>query len=244
MRTLIWFAYFWGYLLIKWPILHKALKRQKNGDWAYGDQIAEKYVMDWTTHLLKLAGATVETRGLENIPKDRACVFAANHRSYYDICVLLNQLDKPHGLVAKKEVSKIPQVRGWMKLLHCVFLDRENPRQAVTALNEAAENLEKGYSMAIFPEGTRNKGEEASLLEFKSGAFRMAGKAKAPVIPVAISGTRDLMENHHMMMTPGHVVIQILPPIETENLSRAELKDLPDQVREQILAALETVKNA
>ena len=105
-------------------------------------------------------------------------------------------------------------------------------------LNEAAENLKNGYSVTIFPEGTRNKGEEGTLLEFKSGAFRMASKAKAPVIPVAITGTRDLMENHHMLMTPGHVVVRILPPIETEGMTREQLKQLPAMVQQAILENL------
>ena len=233
-RTLIWYIYFWGYMLFKWPLLHKGLKLLEQGDWEASDALADQYVPDWAGKVMKMAGVTLETHGLENIPKDRACVFAANHRSYYDIPVVLTQLDKPHALVAKQEIQHIPLVRGWMKLLHCVFLDRDDPRKAMRALNEATENLKKGYSVSIFPEGTRNKGEEGTLLEFKSGAFRMASKAKAPVVPVAITGTRDLMENHHMLMTPGHVVVRILPPIETANMSREELKNLPELVREEI----------
>ena len=238
LRTLIWYIYFWGYLLIKWPTLHKGLKLLEAGDVQASDRLAEKWVPDWAGKVMRMAGVTLETHGLENIPKDRACVFAANHRSYYDIPVMLTQLDKPHALVAKKEVGKIPLVRGWMKLLHCVFLDRDDPRQAMRTLNEAAENLKNGYSVTIFPEGTRNKGEEGTLLEFKSGAFRMASKAKAPVIPVAITGTRDLMENHHMLMTPGHVVVRILPPIETEGMTREQLKQLPAMVQQAILENL------
>lgn len=239
MRTLIWYIYFWGYLLLKWPLLHKGLKDLKAGNWEASDAMADKYVPDWANKVMRMAGVTIETHGLENIPKDRACVFAANHRSYYDIPVMLTQLDKPHAMVAKKEINKIPLVRGWMQMLHCVFLDREDPRQAMKALHEATENLKKGYSVCIFPEGTRNKGEEGTVQEFKSGAFRMASKAKAPVVPVAITGTRDICENHHMMMTPGHVVVRILPPIETENMTREELKALPEQVREVIYQNLE-----
>lgn len=147
---------------------------------------------------------------------------------------MLTQLDAPHGLVAKKEIAGLPLVRGWMRLLHCVFLDREDPRKAMAALNEAIENLKKGYSIAIFPEGTRNKGEEGTLQEFKGGAFRIATKAKAPVVPVAITGSRDIMENNHMWMHPAHVTIRILPPIETEGLTREEIKALPERTAEAI----------
>ena len=145
MRTLIWYCYFWGYMLIHWPTLHRGLKQLEAGDWQSGDALAKQHVPHWANRLLKLAGVTVEVYGKENIPADRPCVFAVNHRSYYDICLMLTQMDAPHGLVAKKEVGAIPLVRGWMRLLHCVFLDREDPRKAMTALNEAIDNVKKGY---------------------------------------------------------------------------------------------------
>ena len=234
MRTLVWFIYFWGYMLLHLGDLRRGLRALKAGDWATSDALAAEHVPHWANHLLRLAGVTVTVEGLENIPKGRPCVFAGNHRSYYDIPLVLTQLDAPHGLVSKKEVDKLPLVRGWMRLLHCVFLDREDPRKAMAALNEAIENLKKGYSIAIFPEGTRNKGEEGTLQEFKGGAFRIATKAKAPVVPVAITGSRDIMENNHMWMHPAHVTIRILPPIETEGLTREEIKALPERTAEAI----------
>ncbi len=239
MRTLIWFIYFWGYLLFHWPTLSRGLKALQAGDWETGDELAARHVMRWTSRLLKLAGVTTEVTGLENIPKGRPCVFAANHRSFYDIALMLNQLDAPHGLVAKKEVGNLPLVRGWMRLLHCVFLDREDTRKAMDALKEATEIVKKGYSISIFPEGTRNKGEEGTLLEFKGGAFRIATRAGAPIVPVAITGSREAMENHHMFMHPCHVIIRVLPPIETAGLDRAALKALPEQTRQLILENLE-----
>lgn len=234
MRTIVWFIYFWGFLLVKWPKMSKGLRALEAGDWETADRLAARYVPQWANRLLKLAGVTVTVEGKENIPAGRACVFAANHRSYYDIPLMLTQLDAPHGLVAKKEIAGLPLVRGWMRLLHCVFLDREDPRKAMAALNEAIENLKKGYSIAIFPEGTRNKGEEGTLQEFKGGAFRIATKAKAPVVPVAITGSRDIMENNHMWMHPAHVTIRILPPTETEGLTREEIKALPERTAEAI----------
>ena len=234
MRTLIWFIYFWGYMLFHLPALRRGLKALDAGDWATADALAAKHVPHWAGRLLKLAGVTVTVEGLENIPKGRPCVFAGNHRSYYDIPLVLTQLDAPHGLVAKKEVAKLPLVRSWMRLLHCVFLDREDPRKAMTALNEAIDLVKKGYSLTIFPEGTRNKGTEGSLLEFKSGAFRVATKAKAPIVPLAITGSRDIMENHHMFMHPAHVTIRVLEPIETEGLTKEVIRALPQRTADVI----------
>ena len=244
MRTLVWFIYFWGYMLLHLSDLRRGTRALEAGDWATADALAAEHVPHWANRLLKLAGVTVTVEGLENIPKGRPCVFAGNHRSYYDIPLVLTQLDAPHALVSKKEVGKIPLVRGWMRLLHCVFLDREDPRKAMEALNEAIANVKKGYSVTIFPEGTRNKGEEGSLLEFKGGAFRIATKTKAPLVPIAILHSRDIMENNGGWMKPAHVTIHILPPIETGDLSREELKALPQCTAALIGAALKEEKEA
>ncbi len=223
MRTLVWFIYFWGYMLLHLSDLRRGTRALEAGDWATADALAAEHVPHWANRLLKLAGVTVTVEGLENIPKGRSCV---------------TQLDAPHGLVSKKEVAKLPLVRGWMRLLHCVFLDREDPRKAMAALNEAIDLVKKGYSLTIFPEGTRNKGAEGSLLEFKSGAFRVATKAKAPIVPLAITGSRDIMENHHMFMHPAHVTIRVLEPIETEGLTKEEIRALPQRTADIIAAHL------
>ena len=146
--------------------------------------------------------------GLENIPKDRPCVFVANHRSYYDIPLLLAGLEKPHGILAKEELEKIPLLNRWMKLLGCVFVQRDDVRASVRALNDATAIVEGGRSFVIFPEGTRYKGEEGGAGEFKAGAFRIAVKTGAPVVPVAVTGARALFEANGNRCRPGGVRIK------------------------------------
>lgn len=239
MRTIIWFIYFWLYLIVVWPWQKKGERALKSGDWKTADELAVRFVPNWANRLMRLAGVTITVEGKENIPAGRPSVFVANHRSYYDIPVILTQLDAPHALLSKTEINHIPFVRGWMRMLHCVFVDRDDVRASMNALKEATENVKKGYSITIFPEGTRYKGEEGGIGEFKGGAFRIATKAGAPLVPVAITGTRAIMEdNGGYWMRPGHVTIKILPAIETSDLTREQLKELPGQVQEQIHAAL------
>ena len=188
----------------------------------------------WMSTLMRIAGCTVTVNGLENIPKDRAVVFTPNHQSDYDIPITLVHLDRPHALVAKVETLKIPLVRTWMKLFDCVFIDRKNPRQAVTAMKEAGALLARGESVIVFPEGTRSKGD--AMGEFKHGAFKMAFAAGAPVVPVVIDGSYKIMEANHNLMCPGHVTMTVLPPIETAGLDRAAQKALPDEVARRIAA--------
>ena len=159
-------------------------------------------------------------------------------RSYYDIPLLLASLDKPHGILAKEELEKIPLLNRWMKLLGCVFVQRDDLRASVRALNDATAIVESGRSFVIFPEGTRYKGEEGGVGEFKNGAFRIAVKTSAPVVPVAVTGARALFENNGNRCHPGRVHICILPPIRTAGMSKAEQKQLPEAVRQTILAKL------
>lgn len=242
MRTIIWFCWFWIQLIALIPTLNKGKRALANKDDATVDALVQKMVPAWAGGLMRLAGVTVDVQGKENIPKDAAVVFVANHRSYYDIPLMLTSLDKPHPLVAKKEIERLPIVRGWMQLLRCVFLDRDNPRKAMQAMNDAMENLRKGYSITIFPEGTRSKGAETDLLEFKAGAFRMAIKTKSPVVPVAIHKSRDIMENNGGWMKPTHVTVHILPPIATAELSKEEIRVLPERVQAIIRQELEQMQ--
>ncbi len=230
-RTIIWFAYFFGYLIIIYPKQQKGLKALEQGDLKTSDTLAAHHVDRWINTLLKIAGAKVIVEGKENIPKDVACVFVANHRSQYDIPIILTQIqDKPIALLSKIEVNKLPFVRKWMLMLHCVFVDRKDPRKSMQALNEAIDVVKSGYSMAIFPEGTRFKGKEGEIGEFKAGAFRIAAKTKAPIVPIAISNSRDIMENNYNLMTPGTIHVKILPAIETKNLTKDEIKELPEKI--------------
>lgn len=238
MRTIVWFLYFWAYLVWASGRMRRGLRALASGDDATADALAATWVPRWAGSLLRLAGVTVTVTGRENIPAGRPCVFVGNHRSYYDIPLMLTQLDAPHGLVSKIEVDRIPLVRGWMRMLHCVFVDRADTHSSLEALRQASDNVKRGYSMILFPEGTRNKGAEGTVGEFKGGAFRIATKNGAPVVPVAIRGSRDIMENNGGWMRPAHVTIAILPPIETAGLGREAVRALPEQARGQILAAL------
>lgn len=238
LRTIAMFSYLFGYMIIHYPVLRRAEKAAAAGDTALVEQLVRTHIPHWSRTILKITGVSLSVEGLENIPADGPCVFVANHRSYYDIPLLLAGLDQPYGLLAKEELAKIPLLSRWMKLLGCVFVLRSEMRAAIEALNEATAVVESGKSFIIFPEGTRYTGEEGGIGEFKGGAFRIAVKTGAPVVPVAITGARGLFETRGNRCTPGAVRIQVLPPIQTKGMSRAEQKQLPDAVRQTIQAQL------
>ena len=175
MRTIIWFIYFWVILICYCPFQWYAAYLERKGKIKQKEALVSKCVTAWAWSLLKLAGVRLTVSGKENIPNE-TCIYVSNHQGNFDIPILLTCLDKPHALLAKKEIRKIPMVRTWMKLFGCIFIDRNNMRNAMTAINEAIEAVKQGKSMIIFPEGTRSKGGEMG--QFKGGAFRVCEKSR------------------------------------------------------------------
>ena len=238
LRTIALFVYLFGYMIVHYGTLRRGERALAAGDMDTVEQIVRKHIPHWSQGILNVTGAKMTVEGRENIPTEGPCVFVGNHRSYFDIPILLLALDAPHGILAKEELEKIPLLNRWMKLLGCVFVKRDDIRASVRALNDATAIVESGRSFVIFPEGTRYKGEEGGAGEFKAGAFRIAIKTGVPVVPVAITGARGLFEGHGLRATPGSVRVRILPPIQTAGMSKAEQKQLPDAVRQAILAQL------
>lgn len=231
MRTLIWFLYFWAALVALIPQMCHAQRLKRDGDTAGCDRMVQKWVYWWADSLLKLAGVRVTVSGTENVPNGPV-VFVCNHQGNFDIPIVITSLPRVCGILAKKELTKLPLVRTWMTLMGCIFIDRKNPRQSVMALNEAIRWVEAGNQMVVFPEGTRSKGSE--MREFKAGAFKIALKTGAPVVPVCIEGSYRIMEQNKNWIKPADVSFKILEPIITAGMDKETAKGLPERVSELI----------
>ena len=107
--------------------------------------------------ILWITGAKVTVIGEENVPKDQAVLYVANHRSYFDILLTYSRCPIRTGYVAKKEMERYPLLSNWMRNLYCLFLDREDIKQGLKTILQAADYVKSGISVCIFPEGTRNK---------------------------------------------------------------------------------------
>ncbi|WP_172655001.1 lysophospholipid acyltransferase family protein [Clostridium sp. C8] len=191
---------------------------------------------DWARYTIHNAlGMNVTIRGKENIP-NVPCCYIGNHTSILDIPILIDSVGKCMGFVAKKEMVKAPVLGYWMSKYNCVPLDRENAREAIKVIKKGSENIKKGYSMAIFPEGTRSKNGE--LMEFKKGSLKLATMAKAPIVPVTIDGAYRAFEIDRKFKAID-ITITFSEPIYTENLSREEEKSLMEKVRSEIAKNLE-----
>src|ERR1044071_3450190 len=186
---------------------------------------------------LRLSGARVRVRGLEHLDPNRPYVFIANHRSFLDTATLFCHLDRRIGVLAKKELLKVPILGYGMGFVNVLAIDRSNRERAFKTTKAATDRIRAGRSFGVCAEGTRALPGE--LLPFKKGGFYMAAEAGVPVVPVAIKHTDVLMGKGTGAARPGVIEMVMLPPIETEGLDTdEEVKALAERTRSLVAGEL------
>ena len=121
---------------------------------------------------------------------------------------------------------RYPLLRDWMKRLYCLFLDRDNPKEGLKTILQAIDYIKSGISICIFPEGTRNDGEELSILPFHSGSFKIAEKSGCPIVPISMNNTASIFENQFPRIKKTHVIIEYGKPIYPCELDKETKKRL------------------
>lgn len=186
----------------------------------------------------RAAGARVHVSGHENLDRNQAYLFAANHQSNLDPPLLFAYLGHDTGAIAKKELMKFPIIKQGFPLVHVVPIDRRNREKAIESTRLGAEELRRGHSLMAFPEGTRTV--DGRVKEFKKGVFYMALEAGVPVVPVVVNDTRLVWRKGSKVITPGDVWIDILPPISTAGITSENIEVLIEHVRSQIVPRVRT----
>ena len=184
----------------------------------------------------RVCGTEIELIGFENIPKDRPVLYVSNHRSYFDIFMTYAITETQVGYVAKKEIAKIPLTRPWMENMHCIFLDRDDIRSGMKMIQEGSDTLKNGTSMWIYPEGHATNTD--TMLPFKGGSFKLATKARCPILPVTIWGTENIYERHRPWVKKTKITLIYGEPIETAGMSREDERNLPETVQNIIIQNL------
>lgn len=191
----------------------------------------------WARSLLLIAGVRVTAEGLEKIDLTKPFVIATNHASYFDTPVILDKIGLQFRFLAKEGLFKIPLLGTHLKLAGHVPVPQKDPRAALRTMQTAADNIrEKKISMLIFPEGGRTR--DGNLQEFKEGVAYIAIKAGVPIIPVGLTGTREIVAMGSAIVRPGKVTLRVGDPISTEGLSLKDRQALTDQVRERVQALI------
>jgi 1-acyl-sn-glycerol-3-phosphate acyltransferase len=188
---------------------------------------------------LRLSGVKVRVKGLELLDSRQTYVFVANHRSYLDTATLFVYIGRRIGLLAKKELLKVPILGVGMGFVNVMAIDRSNRERAIKTADAAAKRIQSGVSFGVFVEGTRAKPGE--LLPFKKGAFYMAKQAGVPVVPVAIKNSDRLMGKGTGEAKGGTIDMVVMPPLSTAGVETdKDIVDLISTVRTSIARELQT----
>jgi 1-acyl-sn-glycerol-3-phosphate acyltransferase len=184
---------------------------------------------------LRVAGLRYRVEGLDRVPRDRAVVYCPNHESNIDPPLVFRALAGAHPhlrVLYKAEMRKLPVLGLVMQLVGFIPVERRRREQAIAAVELAVKALRHGHAFLIFPEGTRSR--TADLLPFKKGAFVLAIKAGAPIVPVALVGARAAMPKGSAIIRPRTIRVRVGIPIETDGLSFEDRDRLMERTRREI----------
>ncbi len=190
--------------------------------------------------ILFMAGVKLTVIGEEHVPKDQAVLYVGNHRSYFDVVMTYARCPRLTGYVAKIEMLRYPLLRSWMKNLYCLFLDRKDLKAGLKTILQGIDYIKNGISICIFPEGTRNRHDD--LLPFKEGSMKMAEKTGCPIIPMAITNSAEILEDHMPFIHSCHVILEYGEPILVSELSKEEKKFLGAYTQQKVQEMLDKNK--
>jgi len=189
----------------------------------------ESFVQLWSGSLLLVPPMSYEVTGDEHVQPDTQYFFLANHLSNFDVPLLFRAIPTPIRYLAKKELYKVPVFAQALNVAGMVKIDRGAGAKSYAAINEGvARAKEKGYSLIVFPEGTRSR--DGELHPFKKGAFRMAINTGLPVVPVTVNGTWEIWPPGSKVFYKGHADVVIHEPIETADMTIKDIDALRSQV--------------
>ncbi|MCR4684026.1 MAG: 1-acyl-sn-glycerol-3-phosphate acyltransferase [Lachnospiraceae bacterium] len=171
--------------------------------------------------IMVIAGCKTKVIGHENVPENEAVLYVANHRSFFDIIITYTLVPGRCGYISKKE-NRVPILTGYMNNIHCLFLDRKDVKQGMKVILTAIQYIKDGISICIFPEGTRSRTSE--MLPFKEGSFKLASKTGCKIVPIAITGSSAIFEDHFPLLKKGEVIVEYGKPFTIAELSPEDQK--------------------
>ncbi len=189
--------------------------------------------MIWSKISCYLAFCPVKVRGKENLKKRQSVVFVANHQGAFDVFLMYGFLGVPIKWMMKKGLAKIPLVGAACRAAGFIFVDNSTPRTAQRSIAEAEQQLKKGDSLVVFPEGSRSL--DGKMHRFLKGAFRVALDLNLPIVPITLNGPYHVMPIGSKIIRPHRMEMVVHPPISVDDLSYND--------RESLLKLVEDVKN-
>lgn len=187
----------------------------------------------WARSILWASGTKVRAEGVEHFEPGHPHVIVSNHQSWYDVFALAAVIPGRYRFIAKKELARIPLFGlAWQAAGH-VSIDRSNRQSAIRSIDQAGETVHRDHSsIVVFPEGTRSP--TGDLLPFKKGAFMIALQTGIELIPVGVSGGRQVLRKGDWRVHKGEVIVRFGRPIPTVEYSLATRDALIERTRSEI----------
>jgi 1-acyl-sn-glycerol-3-phosphate acyltransferase len=172
----------------------------------------------------------IRIEGIKNFRKDQVYVVISNHQSMLDIIVIQN-LYRHFRWVSKSEIFSFP-VMGWiLKIAGDIRLERDNPQSFARLVRDCNRKLSSGSSIVIFPEGTRST--DGEIKRFKEGAFRIALIAKAPLLPIVLDGTREILPKKGFLLKISSTIkIRVLDEIPYDAFKSENPRQMADRLKQ------------
>lgn len=200
------------------------------------ERLPAKIVKRWGKRFIRLGGWPVRVEGAERIPEG-GVILVANHQSLVDIPLLVAAFPREVRFLGKRELGRVPLFGGAMRASGHLFVDREDPRDAVHMMRQASALLTRGRAVVVFPEGTRSG--DGSLGEFRPGAFHIAWKTGFPLVPVYLDGGRRALPKGSMLFRPAELVVRVLSPVPSGPGRPLTREGMAEETRRRLLSAKE-----
>ncbi len=202
-----------------------------------GSYSVYRIMVFWARILAKSVGLTFSLKGVDKVVPGVSYILAPNHQGHTDILALLNTLPVRFRWVIKKELLRIP-IFGWaLAGTGAIALDRSRGREAMKKLRQQRHKLEDGWSVLVYPEGTRTS--DGHLQSFKRGAFVMAVHLGVPILPITTNGAFKVLPRDTMKLRPGHITVTIGDPIDVQGLTEDDIPELMEKTRNAMLKDLD-----
>ncbi|KAJ1501772.1 1-acylglycerol-3-phosphate O-acyltransferase [Coelomomyces lativittatus] len=202
------------------------------------------HYISWSFYWLcsYLLGIHVHLDGFKLTQFHGQAIYLANHQSSFDTFVLGALFPKRCSVLAKKTLRNTPIIGQFLQLAHTIFIDRENHESAMKTMKESSEKLVKEkLSLFVFPEGTRSRRKDRSLLPFKKGAFHLAVQSQLPIIPIVVSNYEDIYDSENKCFNSGTIHVRVLEPILTTNMTKDDIDLLIKKTGESMSQALKEI---
>jgi 1-acyl-sn-glycerol-3-phosphate acyltransferase len=184
---------------------------------------------------VRMVGVKVRVAGTERIPAG-ACLFVANHTSSADAPAVVGAIPRRIAILLKESLFKWPIVGQAFTLAHFIPVNRSVRESAIASVDKATQAMRAGQSFLIYPEGTRSP--DGRLQEFKKGAVVMAINAGVPIVPMACSGAHKVMEKRSLVIHPGEILVEFLPPLDASRYSFEQRDELNEKLHALMAAGL------